>query len=80
MRSAPLGLDLAVQPAHHHLAAHDVATALRVSALAVGLAVVGGMTAPVALHTVFGGTTFLVCIALVIGTLLVLLDLRLREA
>ena len=38
------------------------------------------MTAPVALHTVFGGTTFLICIALVIGTLLVLLDLRLREA
>lgn len=69
----------------------SLATALRLSAfavgavlsgfeaenIAVGLAAGGGGAAPVALGTVFGGAIFLVCVALGLGALLFPLDVRL---
>jgi Ca2+/Na+ antiporter len=46
----------------------------------VGLAAGGSGTGPVALGSIFGGATFLVCVALGLGALLVPLDVRLPRA
>src|SRR5436190_18315880 len=87
-----VGAALAVWATEHRLEGLvSLATAPRLSAfavgavlsdfeagnVAVGLAAGAGGTAPLALGTVFGGATFLVCVALGLGALLFPLDVRL---